>query len=384
MKQNPNYALCKIEDTYYLLPFGQGIADHERGIQINETGAFLWNALAKPQSKEKLFEKCFIHYEASEEEIPGLTQDLSDFLFLLTSLGIIIEDWKELPSENDFSTKLQIGPLLLKLTALEDVFPEEFRSFQTTSTAPADLTISLRSGVLPILENGTQLIHNRELHVWEHTDCYHLLFPAATELTEAYLSKAGDYACIYHFPKHTATLTEELLHAIRLIYLYTAQMHGCYALHSASILYREKAWLFSGHSGMGKSTHTNLWNQLFKTPVLNGDLNLLAFCEDEPVIYGIPWCGTSKRFVAKTYPLGGIVLLARDEQDACVELSPDQKALLTAQRLISPSWSKDMLHNHIQFTQRLSKQIHICQLKCTKNDTAAYTMRTWIDAKFTL
>ena len=36
---------------------------------------------------------------------------------------------------------------------------------------------------------------------------------------------------------------------------------GMFALHSASLLYLEKAWLFSGPSGMGKSTHTALWKK---------------------------------------------------------------------------------------------------------------------------
>ena len=59
-------------------------------------------------------------------------------------------------------------------------------------------------------------------------------------------------------------------------FLFAAQKHGKFAIHSASILYKEKAWLFSGHSGMGKSTHTQMWHDLLQTPYLNGDLNLLA------------------------------------------------------------------------------------------------------------
>lgn len=383
MKKNPNYALCEIEKCYYLLPYGQGIADHDRGIQINESGIFLWNTLDNVSNREELLEKFLKHYQAEEEDIPLLTQDMSHFLFLLTSLGIITEDWKELPSKTAFVMHLQIGPLRLKLTGPKDLFPKAFQAYQTAPSANTDLTITLRNGDLPVPENGTLLIDNRELCVWEQSDRYRLLFPESPEITEAYLSKDGSYACIYHITDYTDSLTEELLHAIRLLYLYTAQLHDCYALHSASILYQNQAWLFSGHSGMGKSTHTSLWNKLFDTPILNGDLNLLAFLDGEPVIYGIPWCGTSGLSVSERYLLGGIVLLARDEQDSCIELSPDKKALLISQRLISPTWNEAMLHKNLKFTEKLAKHIRVCQLKCTKKDSAAYTMKEWIDTKIT-
>lgn len=130
---------------------------------------------------------------------------------------------------------------------------------------------------------------------------------------------------------------------------------------------------------MGKSTHTKLWNTLFDTPLLNGDLNLLAFCDGKPVIYGIPWCGTSGISDCKTYPLGGIILLSQAEQDECVELSADQKTLLIMQRLISPAWTASMLEENLAFTSRISKQIAVCRLKCTKNPSAAHTMKQWID-----
>ena len=383
MKRNPNYTLCEIEGCYYLLPFGQGIADHERGIQINETGVFLWNTLKDSHTREELLEKFLAHYQAESKDIPILTQDLSHFLFQLTSLGIIVNDLKEISSENSFIMHLQIGPLHLKLTGSSNLFPKEFNNYQTAPYENPDLTIVLSTDILPVIENGTLLIENKELQVWEQSDCYHLLFPESPEIAEAYLLKDGSYAYIHHIENYTASLTEELLHAIRLLYLYTAQLHDCYAIHSASILYQDKAWLFSGHSGMGKSTHTSLWHKLFGTPLLNGDLNLLAFSNDKPIIYGIPWCGTSGISVAEDYPLGGIILLARDEEDSCEELSQDKKALLISQRFISPTWNESMLKKHLKFTQKLSKQIHICQLKCTKNDSAAYTMKDWIDSKST-
>lgn len=41
MKQAANYSLVKIADSFYILPYGQNIADHRRGVRLNDTGIFL-------------------------------------------------------------------------------------------------------------------------------------------------------------------------------------------------------------------------------------------------------------------------------------------------------------------------------------------------------
>lgn len=384
MKRNPYYTLCEIDGISYLLPFGQGIADFNHGIQINESGVFIWNALQEAATKEALLKRLAKHYQADAAEIPLLKQDLSSFLFLLNALGIVEKDWTEPSCANMPSEFLQIGPICIRLVGPQAAFSEAFQAYRTTACSNPDLTIELRNGVSESPENGTLLLQNEELTVWEQSDRYRLLFPNSRQLAEAYISKDGTFACIYQEPPYTDDFVAELFHAIRFLYLYTAAKHGCYALHSASIRYRGKAWLFSGHSGMGKSTHTGLWKQLYDTPILNGDLNLLSLSDGIPVIYGIPWCGTSGLSTTQSCPLGGIILLKQAKKDKCQELSEDQKALLIMQRLISPSWTAKMLRHNLDFCQRLSKKTAVCQLQCTKENSAVYTMKAWIDERYPL
>lgn len=82
---------------------------------------------------------------------------------------------------------------------------------------------------------------------------------------------------------------------------------------------------------------------------INGDLNLLAFENDMPVIHGLPWCGTSGISDIHTYPLGGILLLRQDKTDFIEDLSMDEKALLLMQRLISPIWNEQQLDCCLRF-----------------------------------
>ena len=54
LKKQPGFVLKKIKDSYYLLPFGQQVADQKKGLFLNETGAFLWECLCDTQSMQSL------------------------------------------------------------------------------------------------------------------------------------------------------------------------------------------------------------------------------------------------------------------------------------------------------------------------------------------
>lgn len=86
----------------------------------------------------------------------------------------------------------------------------------------------------------------------------------------------------------------------------------------------------------GKSTHSALWHDLYQTPLLNGDLNLLGIRNSIPYAYGLPWCGTSGICTPKDYPLGGIIFLKQAAIDQVQSLQPDEKVLHILQRMISP------------------------------------------------
>ena len=131
---------------------------------------------------------------------------------------------------------------------------------------------------------------------------------------------------------------------------------------------------------MGKSTHTALWHELFDTPYLNGDLNLLGLHKDHIIVYGIPWCGTSGIFTAEAYELGGIVLLGRDLQtDYLEELNPSEKILRVMQRMISPAWTERQLSENLFFAGEIADRVPVLHLLCTKNASAACVIKNTID-----
>lgn len=379
MKQNSCYVLKYIDNIPYLLPYGQMIADQMRGMKINATGVFLWNLLNHDLSMDELLSHCADYYEVSPEELPEFEKDIRHFITLLISYGMIEASFSETIPTTYTSVFLSIGGYYLQLQGPAEAIPTEWNDFVVPSCEQAHQKIIIHIGLPTIRKNGQLLIRNSDLVVIDAKEQFILLFPASQYIQEIHLHKDGTIVNCYCLPPYSEQFHYDLFHALRLVYLYFVQQKGMLALHSASILYRNKAWLFSGHSGMGKSTHTNLWKELYQTTLLNGDLNLLAFENDQPVVYGIPWCGTSGICCTETYALGGIILLNQASCDTIEELSNDRKQLLISQRLISPTWTLDIFQQNLEQVKALSKQIMVCKLHCTKKPSAAEVMKAYID-----
>ena len=136
-----------------------------------------------------------------------------------------------------------------------------------------DLILELAGRLPGSRQNGTILIRNRDLTVAIWEEGYVFRFDTLKNIYEIWMKEDGSYARIYYRCPINEEEQDSLFLAIRPVFLFLAQRRGMFALHSASLLYLEKAWLFSVPSGMGKSTHTALWKKLFATPFLNGDLN---------------------------------------------------------------------------------------------------------------
>ena len=82
-------------------------------------------------------------------------------------------------------------------------------------------------------------------------------------------------------------------------------------LHASAVALDGKAYLFSGPSGMGKSTHTRLWQQVFgdRAIVFNDDKPALRYRNGQWYAYGTPWCGKDGINVNLRLPLAGICFL---------------------------------------------------------------------------
>lgn len=130
---------------------------------------------------------------------------------------------------------------------------------------------------------------------------------------------------LYDASKYPAYITREQLayvESARQFYISLVDHSGFY-LHASAIAKDGKAFLFSGRSGMGKSTHTRLWQQEFgaETVVFNDDKPALRYLDGVWYAYGTPWCGKDGINSNMKVPLAGICFLKQASENRIRRLS---------------------------------------------------------------
>lgn len=144
-------------------------------------------------------------------------------------------------------------------------------------------------------------------------------------------------------------------------------------LHSAAVEYQGKAYLFSGPSTVGKSTHTRLWRQLLGEEVtfLNDDKPALRRVDGTWFAYGTPWCGKDGINTNKKAVLAGICFLKQGQQNSIRRLSAKEAMIRilsqSTKRIPEPMGMARLLEN----IDALLAQVPVYELENTPTLEAA-------------
>ena len=216
-----------------------------------------------------------------------------------------------------------------------------------------------------------------------------LIAELITEIPDAgdMLSRARDYitetekgadiiirAELYN-PKKWEHMSEELNIYLQSGFQFYRQIldHDGMMLHSSAVELDGKAYLFSGPCGMGKSTHTGLWRQVFgdRAVVFNDDKPALRKIDGVWYAYGTPWCGKDGINVNTKVPLAGICFLRRGQENVIRRLD----ALEASTYLISQTMRRfkdaSMLDKMLLQVERLVNDIPVYELYNKPNEDAA-------------
>lgn len=94
--------------------------------------------------------------------------------------------------------------------------------------------------------------------------------------------------------------------------------YGSMMLHACTALADGRAYLFSGPSGVGKSTHVGLWKEYLgqeRVLILNDDKPVLRMEGNNVLAYGVPWCGSDGISINACAPVAGICFLKQGHED---------------------------------------------------------------------
>ena len=90
-----------------------------------------------------------------------------------------------------------------------------------------------------------------------------------------------------------------------------------FILHGAAICMDDRAYIFTAKSGVGKTTHIQLWQECFggRVRVVNGDKPILWKKEGTWLACGTPWCGKENQTSTDCIPVAGLCFLERSERN---------------------------------------------------------------------
>ena len=115
---------------------------------------------------------------------------------------------------------------------------------------------------------------------------------------------------------------------------------GAYLLHASVVEMDGRGYAFSARRGVGKSTHTALWQKHFpgRATVINGDKPLIRRAPDGRFwAYGTPWCGKEGLQVNRKCPLTAICFLEQgDTNGVAVSSAADTAARLMEATILPP------------------------------------------------
>lgn len=142
--------------------------------------------------------------------------------------------------------------------------------------------------------------------------------------------------------------------------------------HGSAIAVDGEGFLFTAHSGTGKSTHTRLWREVFgsRAVMINDDKPFLQIAENSVILHGSPWSGKHGLDANISVPLKGLCMLERGlENTICPADVTGIMPILQKQCYFPLEESR---HRQVyRLIEDLAKNVPFWHLRCNKQPEAA-------------
>lgn len=136
-------------------------------------------------------------------------------------------------------------------------------------------------------------------------------------------------------------------------------------LHASAVAVDGKAYLFSGPSGTGKSTHTRLWQQAFgdRAQVFNDDKPALRRMDGKWYAYGTPWCGKDGINLNMRVPLAGICFLKQAKENSIARLTKKEAVYRVFSQTLHRFYRQENLDLMLTHVDKLVREVPVFELQ---------------------
>lgn len=150
-------------------------------------------------------------------------------------------------------------------------------------------------------------------------------------------------------------------------------LRGRLILHAAFVEAGETGLLFSGPSGVGKSTQASLWERR-DARILNGDRTVVSPDGADWTAWGSPYAGSSRCFCNERRRLGAIAVLSQAPVCSVQRLTAAQAFRRLYPHLTVNSWSGGCVEQASGLLAALAARVPVYHLACTPDDRAVETL----------
>ena len=152
--------------------------------------------------------------------------------------------------------------------------------------------------------------------------------------------------------------------------------------HAVAFIFREKAWLLTAPSGVGKTTQYLNWQRLFpgETAVICGDMPALRLEEDGRLsVHPSPWNGKERFGSSLSAPLGGVVFLERGSVNK-IKMFPPEEALLPliGQFMVLPE-TEEEISLLLKLLTAMMERYPLCRFVNLGDDASTALLRHWME-----
>lgn len=145
---------------------------------------------------------------------------------------------------------------------------------------------------------------------------------------------------------------------------------GAMVLHASLIQTEFGGILFTGPSGIGKSTQANLWSKYRYADILNGDRAIIRNIDSKWMAYGSPYAGSSHIYLNRGCEIAAIVILQKSDKNIIKKIDPVlafQK--LYSQMLLNP-WDEEFIIRIAEYIEELIKVVPVYLFSCRPDEEA--------------
>lgn len=251
---------------------------------------------------------------------------------------------------------------------------EAFKEFQTEEQQPDVKVCFYETNTLPELSD--EILYQSKyykIHIGENGKEWCSFFDETREQSPYAVRETDEHyenIEICYLKKGTRCVSEFRNSFAHLDFETTLIRRKRLCFHAACVDTRFGGILFSGKSGIGKSTQAELWCKYRNAVLINGDRPILSFDDKGWLAWGSPYAGSSVCHVNKRSTVSAIVMLKQSDTCAIRKLNHLEAFRAVWQGITVHSWNKEFVEQASALVMDLINHVPVFEFACTPDEQA--------------